>query len=177
MQDRLITITRCIPGYAMLLVALGATAGVSATASAQAAPDNVHWTVSVASGGVPVKAGSDVTVDVNGSIDDGWHVYGLKQLPGGPTSLRLTVDANDTATAAGDPSESPPQKIHDPRFGLDTQFHTGTVTLHLPVRVAAAATGNRTLPVSVRFQLCSEGECKPPRTVHLTAPIEVTPDA
>jgi len=174
MQDRIID---HFPKYAGIVVALGAIAGVSATAVAQAPPDNVHWTVAVASGAAPVKAGSDVTVDVNGSIDDGWHVYGLKQLPGGPTSLRLTLEANDTATAAGDPSESPPQKIHDSRFGLDTQFHTGTVTLHLPVRVTAAAAGSRTIPVSVRFQLCSEGECKPPRTVHLSAPIEVIPDA
>jgi hypothetical protein len=174
MQHRIISITRKMPKYAGSVFALGALAGVSATAVAQAPPDTVHWTVTVAS--AAVKAGSDVTVDVNGSIDDGWHVYGLKQLPGGPTSLRLTVDANDTATAAGDPSESPPQKIHDARFGLDTQFHTGTVMLHLPVHVTAAA-GNRTIPVSVRFQLCSEGECKPPRTVHLTALIEVTPDA
>ncbi len=67
------------------------------------------------------------TVEVKGSIDEGWHVYGLQQLPGGPTPLRLTLDANDTATVAGDPSESVPQKIHDTRFGLDTQFHTHAV--------------------------------------------------
>jgi hypothetical protein len=171
------TTTRDMPKCAAIVLALGMIAGGSTTAVAQAPPDNVHWTATVASGATPVKAGSDVTVDVSGSIDEGWHVYGLKQLPGGPTSLRLTLEANDTAAAAGDPSESPPQKIHDSRFGLDTQFHAGTVTLHLPVRVAAAAAGNRTIPVSVRFQLCSEGECKPPRTVHLTAPIKVTPDA
>jgi hypothetical protein len=177
MQDRVITLTKRISRYARTAVALGAIAGQSATAIAQAPSDNVHWAVTLASGVTPVKAGSDVTVDVTGSIDDGWHVYGLKQLPGGPTSLRLTVDANDTATATGDPSESPPQKIHDSRFGLDTQFHTGTVTLHLPVRVTTPAGGNRTIPISIRFQLCSEGECKPPRTVHLTAPVEVRPDA
>ena len=159
-----------------LLVAT--VAGLSAGAVAQTPPpDNVHWIASVASGGAPIKAGSDIIVEVNGSIDDGWHVYGLQQLPGGPVALRLTLDANDTATTAGNPSESVPQKIHDPRFGLDTQFHTHTLILHLPVRVTAAAAGSRTIPVSVRFQQCSEGECKPPRTVHLTVPVEVTPHA
>jgi DsbC/DsbD-like thiol-disulfide interchange protein len=159
-----------------IVLFLATAAAVSAGATAQAPPDNVHWSASVASG-APVKAGSDVVVEVDGSIDDGWHVYGLQQLPGGPTPLRLTLDANNTVTAAGNPSESTPQKIHDPRFGLDTQFHTHTLTLHLPVRVTAAAAGSGTIPVSVRFQLCSEGECKPPRTVHLTAPVEVAPHA
>jgi hypothetical protein len=177
MQESIFNITGKSLQYVRIIMALGAIAAVSATAVAQAPADNVVWTVTVTSGATPVKTGSVVTLDVNGSIDEGWHVYGLKQLPGGPTALRVTVDANDTGQAAGDPSESQPQKIHDLRFGLDTQFHSGTVTLHLPVRVTSAAAGNRTIPVSVRFQLCSEGECKPPRSVHLTAPIEVTPDA
>jgi hypothetical protein len=177
MQSRFSNVPRRTRSWVCTALLLGIGAGLSAGACAQAPPDNVHWSVSLASGGTAVKAGSDVTVEVNGSIDDGWHVYGLQQLPGGPTPLRLTLDANDTATAAGNPSESLPQKIHDSRFGLDTQFHTHTLTLRLPVHVTAAAAGSRTIPVSVRFQLCSEGECKPPRTVHLAAAVEVTPDA
>jgi Disulphide bond corrector protein DsbC len=177
MQSRLNTIPKHPLNRVGAALVLGALAGLSAAAFAQAPPDNVHWSASLASGGTPVKAGSDVTVEIDGAIDDGWHVYGLQQLPGGPTPLRVTVDANDTVTAAGDPSESAPQKIHDTRFGLDTQFHTHALTLRLPVRVTPAAVGSRTIPVSVRFQLCSEGECKPPRTVHLAAPVEVAPHA
>jgi hypothetical protein len=177
MQSRFINLPRRPLSWACVTVLLGTGAGLSAGACAQAPPDNVHWSASLASGSSPVKADSDATVEVQGSIDDGWHVYGLQQLPGGPIPLRLTLDANDTATAAGTASESVPQKIHDPRFGLDTQFHTHTLTLRLPVHLNQAAAGSRTIPVSVRFQLCSEGECKPPRTVHLTAPVEVTPHA
>jgi hypothetical protein len=177
MQSSFSNVPRRPLSWACAVLLLGTGAGLSRGACAQVPPDNVHWSASLASGSTPVKPGSDVTVEVNGSIDDGWHVYGLQQLPGGPTPLRVTLDANDTATAAGTPSESLPQKIHDTRFGLDTQFHTHTLTLRLPVHVTAAAAGNRTIPVSVRFQLCSEGECKPPRTVHLAAPVEVTPDA
>jgi Disulphide bond corrector protein DsbC len=177
MQSRFMPVPKRILNWISVALALGSGAGLGASAVAQTPLDNVHWSISVGSGSTPVKAGSDVTVEVNGSIDDGWHVYGLRQLPGGPTALRVTLDANDTATAAGDPSESAPQKIHDTRFGLDTQFHTHTLTLRLPVHVIPAAAGNQTIPISVRFQLCSEGECKPPRTVHLAAPVEVAPHA
>jgi hypothetical protein len=31
------------------------------------------------------------------------------------------------------------------------------------------------IPVSVRFQTCSDRECQPPRTVHLAVPIDVLP--
>lgn len=176
MPSRIGTDPRRTLNWAHIALLVGLGASLNTGAAAQSPPDNVHWSVSVASGNTPVKVGSDLTIEVNGSIDDGWHVYGLQQLPGGPTPLRLALDVNDTAKAAGDPSESVPQKIHDSRFGLETQFHTHSVALRLPVRVTAAV-GSRTIPVSVRFQLCSEGECKPPRTVHLAVPVEVAPDA
>lgn len=173
MQSRLIRSPRRTTRWPRSILVVGMGVIVSAGAVAQAFPDTVHWSVALADGTAPVTAGSDVTIEVRGIIDEGWHVYGLQQLPGGPTPLRLTLDANDTATLAGDPSESAPQKIHDPRFGLDTQFHTHTLTLRLPVHIIEGTPGSRTIPIGVRFQLCSEGECKPPRTIHLTAPVQV----
>ena len=159
----------------MLLTAVATTIGVNA--AAQAPPDDVHWTVAVAENGRRLQAGADAVVEISGAIDEGWHVYGLQQLPGGPTPLRITLDASESATAAGAASESTPQKIHDQRFGLDTQFHTHALQVHLPVHISPAAAGSLTIPISVRFQLCSEGECKPPRTVHLQATAEVAPHA
>ena len=150
----------------------GCGTGLSASASAQAPPETVHWTVATTPA-AGVQPGGELALEIQGQIQDGWHVYGLKQLPDGPTPLRVKLDANDTATAAGEASETPPQTLHDVRFGLDTQFHTHAVTVHLPVRIAADAAGRRQIPVSVRFQLCSESECQPPRTVHLAATIDV----
>ena len=156
-----------LPGLTLALLA-----GALSPAFAQAPPENVHWNASVASGST-IKAGGDVTLQLDGAIDDGWHVYGLKQLPDGPTALRVKLDANDTAAAAGDATETRPTTIHDARFGVDTQFHTHSVTLSLPAHVQSGVTGQHQIPVSVRFQLCSDHECQPPRTVHLSVPVEV----
>jgi hypothetical protein len=157
-------------GQMFIAVILGS--GALAGAFAQTPSDTVHWTAALAAGSV-VKAGADLTVEVNGVIDEGWHVYGLSQAPGGPVPLRVTLDANDTASAAGAVSETPAQKIHDPRFNLDTQFHTHTLTLRVPVRLSQNAAGGQKIPVSIRFQQCSESECIPPRVVHVAVPIEV----
>ena len=160
------------PGPRLLVLATALLARALTPAVAQVPPDNVHWNASVAPGNT-VKAGGNVTLQLEGAIDDGWHVYGLKQLPDGPTALRVRLDTNDTAAAAGDATETKPTVIHDARFGVDTQFHTHTVTLSLPARVQPGVTGQRQIPVSVRFQLCSDHECQPPRTVHLSVPVEV----
>ena len=143
-----------------------------APAYGQTPPGGVRWMAALAPD-TPAKAGGTVTIQLDGAIDEGWHVYGLKQLPGGPTPLRVKLDDSDTAVTAGAATESTPTTIHDARFGVDTQFHTGTVTVQLPVQLQAGVTGQRQIPVSVRFQLCSEHECQSPRTTHLAVAVEV----
>ena len=155
-----------------LLTTAVAAAMAFAPSFAQAPPDNVHWNAAVAAGS-PARPGGELTIALNGSIDEGWHVYGLKQLPDGPTALRVKLDDNTVAAVAGEITESKPETIHDARFGVDTHFHTHSVSVQLPIRVLPGTTGPQQIPVSVRFQLCSEGECQPPRTVHLAVPVEV----
>ena len=154
-----------------------ALAGLAAPASAQtadpAAAQTVNWTVT-ADPAEAVKPGGKVTLTLRGEVSDGWHVYALKQLPNGPTPLRVTLDQNDVATASGAPVGSPATKIHDPGFNLDTQFYSRAFTVALPLQIAAhSANGTQQLPVSVRFQTCNDRVCQPPKTVHLTAAISI----
>jgi hypothetical protein len=137
-------------------------------------PDEVvRWTASVRSAAT-ITAGSKATLDLSGEIEEGWHVYALEQHSGGPTRLRITLDANAIATAAGPTSGTAPDKVHDAHFGFDTQLYTHPFVVHLPVRVDSnLATGKQLIPVSVRFQACSDRECLLPRTVHLSVPVDV----
>src|ERR1700722_6776205 len=98
-------------------------------------PDEVvRWTARVSSVAA-VKRGNTATLDLSGAIQEGWHVYGLEQHPGGPTPLRITLDANDFATAAGPASGTAPERVHDPHFGFETQLYTHPFIVHLPVHV------------------------------------------
>ena len=83
-----------------------------------AAAETVSWTVAAEPAGV-VKPASALTLTLNARVLDGWHVYGLKQLPSGPTPLRVSLESNAIASASGEPVGSPPVKVHDPSFDLD----------------------------------------------------------
>jgi DsbC/DsbD-like thiol-disulfide interchange protein len=122
----------------------------------------------------PIRPGSKIAIELSAEIQDGWHVYGLTQVSGGPTPLRVSIDENGTTRAAGAALGTPPIKKHDPSFNLDTEVHSHLFSIHLPVQVKHHATAvDQTVPVSVRFQTCSDRTCLPPRTVHLTVPVEV----
>jgi Disulphide bond corrector protein DsbC len=137
----------------------------------------VHWAASVKSSAA-AKQGARATLEISADVQDGWHVYALTQPPGGPAALRITLDENPVAQAAGAASGTAPQKRHDPSFDLETQFYMHSFALHVPVRVnQQLPVGGRLIPVSVRFQTCSDRECRPPTTVHLSVPINVLADS
>jgi len=139
----------------------------------QAPPQPVHLTAAV----TPKPAaepGSRIAIEVTAAIDEGWHVYGLEQTPGGPTPLRATLDENETVQAAGAATGSAPSKQHDSSFNLETETYTRTFVLRLPAQIMPhAPAGKQLTPVSVRFQACNDRICLPPRTVHLSAPVEI----
>jgi hypothetical protein len=135
--------------------------------------ETVSWTVSTPAAGA-VKPGSRLALTLHGAVQDGWHVYALKQLPDGPTPLRVALDPTDVAMANGAPTGSPTTKLHDPAFDLDTEFYTRDFTVTVPVRVGShLAAGRQLIPVSVRFQTCNGGICQPPKTVRLSAAVNV----
>src|ERR1700735_2277311 len=79
-------------------------------------PDAVHWSASVNSS-TTITRGSTATLDLSGGVQNGWHVYPLEQPSGGPTPLRITLDANTIVAAAGPTSATAAEKVQDTHFG------------------------------------------------------------
>jgi hypothetical protein len=144
-----------------------------ASGSAQVPIQPVQWTGAVVSK-TPIKAGASIVIQLSAKVEDRWHVYGLAQSPGGPTPLRVTVDPNEIVQVTGATSGTAPIKKHDTAFDLDTEVYEGSFALRLPAQInqhpAASATS---IPVSIRFQACNDRVCLPPRTVHVSVPIEI----
>jgi len=131
----------------------------------------VNWTVAPLSLGKSPREGR-VTVVLHGAVKDGWHVYALKQPENGPTPLVVALEPNDFAKPAGGLQASPPVVTHDASFNLDLPYYAGAFTVSLPLRLRGK--GQRfALPVSVRFQTCNGRICQPPKTVHLSVPVEI----
>ncbi len=139
---------------------------------------DVRWTATLLAG-TALSAGGTAVLEIHADIQAGWHVYALTQPPGGPTALQVRVDSShDVVSAVGGISAPTPRKRHDQSFDLDTETYSGTFELRVPVQIKSdLAGGPHNLPVSIRFQSCSERECRPPRTVELTATVEVLPNA
>ncbi|WP_206241130.1 protein-disulfide reductase DsbD domain-containing protein [Novosphingobium terrae] len=145
-------------------------------ASAQpGANPTVSWTLAPATR-APLHPGDRVRLVLQGTVREGWHVYAFKQKENGPTPLKVSLEAGDVALADGAPSGSAPILAHDPAFNLDTPYYTRTFAISVPVRLKPhAAAGRQQLPVSVRFQTCNGATCEPPKTLHLTAAVDVAP--
>lgn len=164
-------------GRSLAALAIGAALpALALTSSVLAQPslggDTVSWSASAPAQGV--KPGGRIKVTLRGAVESGWHVYGLQQLPDGPTPLRVTLDASDVAAADGAPTGSPVTKVQDPSFNLQTQFYDHDFTVTAPVRIGAhVAAGERQIPISVRFQTCNGRICQPPKTVRLSVPVTV----
>lgn len=147
--------------------------GLCGTSIAQTSNQIVKWSASPSES--IAKNGSRISVALSAEIQEGWHVYGLSQLPGGPTPLRVSIDENEIVQATGNVTGSAPQKKHDPSFDLETQIYTHSFALQVPAEVKShTANGKQLIPVNVRFQACSERTCLPPRTAHLSVPIEIS---
>jgi hypothetical protein len=141
-------------------------------ALAQTSAPSVQWSVATKRVSAGERRGA---LEVAAIVPQGWHVYALHQAPGGPTPLLVTLDADTAVRVVGPPSGTAPESRHDPSFDLDTEYYTRDFALLFPIESAQALGDSPPLPVSVRFQLCSERECQPPKTVHLLAPIITDP--
>ncbi len=131
----------------------------------------VSWTVAPTT---VAKRTRRVAIALEGTIRDGWHVYGLKQSANGPNPLVIAVEKNDVGLADGGAAGSPPTVAFEPAFGFVTPFYARTLSLTVPVRLRSGlATGRQVIPVAVRYQSCDGRTCLPPKTVHLSAPIDV----
>jgi Disulphide bond corrector protein DsbC len=148
-----------------LLFVLASLIGMSAVA--QAPDPRVKWEASLQP---HTGKGGNATLDLSAEVAAGWHVYALTQRPGGPTALKVTLENGGNARFTGAPVGTAPEKRHDPSFDLDTEFYSHSFALHFPIRVQPTPGATElSVPVSIRFQTCSDRECQPPRTVHISA--------
>ncbi len=119
------------------------------------------------------KAGEKISAQINVAIGGGWHVYSLTQGAGGPNPTRITI-TDGAVKAAGAARGSAPKKEMDANFGIVTETYTGSATLTIPLVVdAAAAPGAQTVEANVRYQACNDSVCLPPKTIKVSAPVEI----
>jgi thiol:disulfide interchange protein len=119
-----------------------------------------------------VTAGSAAELVVGLSIADTWHIQShrpsFEYLI--PTVLTLGLpDGWATPTVT-----YPPDHTYSPSFSPDPlAVYEGDVEIHARFEVPASASGDVTVPVSLRYQACDDKTCLPPKTLQATTTLVV----
>jgi Disulphide bond corrector protein DsbC len=135
----------------------------------------VRWSLVPRSSPLRVVPGRTVPLMVQADIAKGWHIYSLTQRTGGPIPLSIQlVDAADVIVR-GVIKAPQPERVFDKNFGIETELYSGNPRFTIPVGVPGrSVTGFRRFHVSVRYQVCSETLCLPPRTEKLAVVLLIT---
>lgn len=110
--------------------------------------------------------GQKLTLFLDASISEGWHLYSINQGPGGPAPTRIVVSKGQLIKVASPIQEPQPQVQMDPNFGIMTEFFEETATFKIPVKVfASPAAQKQEVRVDVVYQICNDRTCLPPKLV------------
>lgn len=131
------------------------------------------WSLSSDKQNADLRSGETLTANLRADIESGWHLYALEQPKGGPIATTIKVSGGSPFEITGKiTSPKPIQKIEELFVGedgkpLETKFFENTATFAVPLKATANAAAS-SLALDVRFQLCNDTLCLPPKTVKVT---------
>src|SRR5258708_6378161 len=139
---------------------------------AAAAQNPAKWTVSSDAKDKTLKAGDPFKAALKAEIEAGWHLYALEQPEGGPIATTIKITEGQPFEISGKIESPKPIVRQDALFTgtdgkpLQTKFFTDTVTFSVPLKTTGETDTNG-LSLDVRFQLCNDTFCMPPKTVRV----------
>ncbi|MEO8129010.1 MAG: protein-disulfide reductase DsbD domain-containing protein [Bryobacteraceae bacterium] len=137
--------------------------------------DPVQWTLEAAS--AAARPGDLVTFHLTAKVEPGWHLYSLTTPKGGPIPTTATAHEG-TPLAAVEVYQPTPERHFDPNFNIDTETFAEELRLLVSGTVPKGAkAGVVEVELDVRYQVCSDRQCLPPRRKTATVRITVDPKA
>ena len=121
------------------------------------------------------RPGEHVRMIVTARIEPGWYTYSLvpQEDEFAPPPSRLTVDAGGLELE-GPPYETNPVVKKDAVFGIPLAFHPGAARFYQNLKVPdGQAVGEVPIRAALRYQVCNNRFCTPPRTEELAATLAV----
>jgi len=146
---------------------------VAILASAALAQNPTKWSIESDAKGKSFKSGEAISVLLKAEVEGDWHLYSLEQPKGGPIATTIKVAEGGQFEIAGKIGETPTPKVQpDPNFIIDgkpleTKFFTQRAQFTVPLKALADVEGD-SIALDVRFQLCNDTVCLPPRTKRVT---------
>lgn len=129
----------------------------------------VKWTLSAPSSARP---GTRFQATLTATVDEGWHLYSLRPIEGGPIPTSIAVPPPQQFKLVGQIDAPVPLSAHEEAFGMSVEFYFGEIEFVLPIEVnRSAKPGRQLLSVSAKYQACDNTQCLPPKTVRLESAV------
>ncbi len=130
------------------------------------------WNLSSDESGKTLAVGDTINVKLTATIEAGWHLYALEQPEGGPIPTTIKVTEGKPFSLNGGVISPKPIIEPDPNFivdgkPLETRYFTDSAVFEIPVRAESGVAASE-LSIDVRYQLCNETFCLPPRTTRVS---------
>jgi thiol:disulfide interchange protein DsbD len=138
-----------------------------------AAQNPVSWSLESEAQGKALRKDESFQAKLKATIEGDWNLYAVEQPEGGPYPTRITVPDDAPFKLTGKTQSPKPITKLDQNFKdaadqpLETKFFKEKAEFILPLAATGAANGND-LAVNVRFQVCNDTLCLPPKTVKVT---------
>ena len=141
-------------------------------AAAALGQNPTKWSLESDVRGAQLETGREFSVILRAEVEPGWHLYAPDQEPGGPIATTIKAAEASPFELAGEITFPTPKAEPDPNFIVDdkplvTKFFTDRAEFTVPLRATASANGDA-IALDVRFQLCNDTLCLPPRTKRVT---------
>ncbi|MGM0589948.1 MAG: protein-disulfide reductase DsbD family protein [Bacteroidota bacterium] len=122
-----------------------------------------------------IKKGERADVTIRASIEGDWHLYSINVAPdAGPVPTTFSL-ANDQVVLAGEVTETEPKVEYDPNFDTELGWHSGGAEFTLPIAVKTnVSDGSVPLEIDVRYMVCNDRACLPPKTKSIQYVLEVS---
>ncbi|MDR3719734.1 MAG: cytochrome c biogenesis protein CcdA [Bryobacteraceae bacterium] len=142
-------------------------------------PSPAHWTLTPAQ--QRVAPGGEALLELRLDLDAGWHMYSVttpKPGPtGGPTQTTIQL-ADSPAVASQQLYFAAPERTYDPNFQIETETYERSIKFYLKAALSGQApSGPLELTAQMRYQLCNDKQCLPPKKVTAAATVTVDPAA
>ena len=131
------------------------------------AQNPARWSLHSDAQGEKMTANLNFKAELKADIEPGWHLYALEQPAGGPIATTISVTKDKPFTLDGKIDSPEPKTKFDPNFNIDTKYFENSVTFNVPLKSTVDTAGDE-LSLDVRFQLCNDTFCLPPKTVRVS---------
>jgi thiol:disulfide interchange protein len=138
--------------------------------------DPVQWTLSPAPGVLSVKPGGTTWLQLQATVEPGWHLYSPTTPPGGPIITKIGLSPGPSVSSYKLYRPQPVRKL-DPNFNVDTETYTGNAVFLFEVSTPDNGTGTAKFEAAVRYQACSDVKCLPPVKKAAAATLAFSPTA